>query len=306
MKVLITGGSGLLGSAISFYFKDYFDVVATYTKHKIMIGSCQSIYLDITDAKNTIDLIRKIKPDIIVHTSALVGINICEKEPELAYKINIEGTKNIVDAANTTKTKIIYISTDYVFNGKKGSYKEEDKPDPINYYGKTKLEGEKLIDTNNNAIVRTSIYGWNIIKERKSFSTWVIDELENNREINVFADQFNSMLLANNCAEALREIIDKDFNGIINITSSERISKYDFAVKLAYIFSLNKELIISVKNNEVGGYEKRPFDVSLNISKAKRELTTKLLDVGHGLLKLKELKDNGYLNNFKVVKNERY
>lgn len=301
MKVLVTGGSGLLGSAVSFYFKDYFDVVATYTTHKVMIKDCETIYLDITNEKNTINLIRKVHPDIIVHTSALVGINICEKEKELAYKVNVEGTKNIVDASQYTKSKMIYISTDYVFDGKKGSYKESDKPNPINYYGKTKLEGEKFIDVKNGIIVRTSIYGWNIIKEKKSFSSWIIDELTDNKQINVFVDQFNSMMLVNNIAEALKEIIDKDLNGILNIASSERISKYNFAIKLAEIFDLNKDLINPIKNNDVAGYEKRPLDVSLDIAKAKKLLKTELLDINNSLLMMKELKNNRYLENFRVV-----
>ena len=301
MKVLVTGGSGLLGSAISLHFKDYFDVIASYAMHKVMINELETIYLDITDAQDTINLIKKIKPDLIVHTAALVGVNICEREPELAYKINVDGTKNLADAAEKINSKIIYISTDYIFDGKKGMYKESDTPNPINTYGETKLEGEKLIDTNNNVIIRTSTYGWNVIKQKRSFSNWLIDELANKKQINVFTDQVNSMMLVNNCAEALKEIVDKDFSGILNIASSEKISKYQFAIKLADIFNFDKELIKPIKNNEVDGYEKRPLDVSLDISKAKMKLKTKLLNVNDGLLRMKNLKDNGYLSNFKAV-----
>ena len=299
MKILVTGGSGLLGGAISLYFKDYFDVIATYQKHKVAIEGCKSIYLDITDAKTTINLINKIKPNLIIHAAALVGVNICDKEPELAYKINVEGTKNIVDAAKKANLKIIYISTDYVFDGKKGMYNESDELNPINYYGKTKWEGEKLIDIKTNIIIRTSIYGWNIVKVKNNFSSWIIDELSNNKQINVFTDQFNSMMLVNNCAEALKEIIDKDLTGILNIASSERTSKYDFAVKLAEIFDFNKDLIRPIYNSEVEGYEKRPSDVSLDVSKAKKELNSKLLDIKHGLLKLKELKKECNIKNFR-------
>ena len=301
MKILVTGGSGLLGSAVSLYFKDYFDVISTYTKHKVTINSCETVYLDITGAKNTVNAIKKIKPNVIVHTAALVGITICEKESELAYKVNVEGTKNIVNAAKNTKSKIIYISTDYVFDGKKGMYKESDEPNPINYYGKTKQEGEKLINLKNNVIIRTSIFGWNIVKERKSFSTWIIDELTNNKKINVFFDQLNSMMLVNNCAEALKEIIDKDLTGIWNIASSERISKYDFAIRLAELFNLDKSLMSPIKNNDIAGYEKRPLDVSLDVRKAKKFLKIKLMSVNESLLKMKKLKEYSYLNNFKVV-----
>ena len=301
MKIFITGGSGLLGSAISLYFKDYFEVTSTYTTHKTTIYGCKSAYLDITDAKATMNLIKKIKPEVILHTAALVGINICEKETSLAHSINVAGTKNIVDAAKSAKSKIVYISTDYVFDGKKGMYKENDKCNPINYYGKTKLEGEKLIDLKKDCIIRTSIYGWNVVPGKKSFSTWIIDELTNNKQINIFSDQFNSMMLTNNCAELLKEVVDKDLSGIINIASSSKISKYDFAVKLAEIFDLNKELINPVKNADVIGFEKRPLDVSLDITKSKKELKTKVLNISESISKLKEFKENGYLSKFKVV-----
>jgi len=291
----------LLGSAISLYFKDYFNVTSTYTAHKVIIDGCKSAYLDITDAKATAELINKIKPKFILHTAALVGINICEKETALAYNINVTGTKNIVNAAKSANAKTIYISTDYVFDGKKGMYKESDEANPINYYGKTKFEGERLIEINNNVIVRTSIYGWNIVPGKKSFSAWIIDELSNNKQINVFSDQFNSMMLANDCAEFFKEIVDKDLSGIINIASSEKISKYDFAVKLAEIFNLDKELINPVKNRDVVGYEKRPLDVSLDITKSKRWLKTKATKANEEINKMKDLKDKGYLNNFKVV-----
>ena len=298
MKVLITGGSGLLGSAVAFHFKDYFDTIFTYTSHEVTINGCKSTRLDIRERKDTLRLIKEINPDVIVHTAALVGMNICEKNQELAFKVNFEGTKNIIDAANNSK--IIYISTDYVFDGKKGNYKETDGANPINVYGKTKLHGERLIDTEDNVIVRTSIYGWNIIKERKSFSTWVIDELKNSRKLSVFVDQFNSMMLVNNCAEALKEVVEKDIRGILNIASGERTSKYDFAVKCAEVFDFDKKLISEIKNREIGDYEKRPLDVSLDITKAKRLLKTKLLDVNESLSILKKLHRDQYLDNFQV------
>lgn len=301
MKILVTGGSGLLGSAVSHYFREYFDVAATYTTHKVMVNGCEMVQLDITNVKNTINTVKKIKPDVIIHTAALVGVSACEKDPALSHKTNVEGTKNLAESAKITNSRIIYISTDYVFDGKRGMYSENDIPTPINDYGKTKLEGEKLIDIENNLIVRTSIYGWNIVEGKKSFSTWLIDELSNNKRVNLFSDQFNSMMLANNCAEALKEIVDKGIKGILNIASSEKVSKYDFAFKLAEIFGLDKNLINNVKNSEVAGYEKRPLDVSLDVSKAKKELKTKLLDARDGLLKMKELKNNGYLSNFKEM-----
>ncbi len=301
MKILVTGGSGLLGSALSFHFKDFFEVVSTYTSHEFAIDGCSTIQLDITDSSATENIIKGIKPDAIVHAAALVGVNICEKKPELAYNVNVEGTRNIINASKKTNSKVIYISTDYVFDGNKGNYSEEDKPSPLNVYGKTKYEGELLIDARKNAIIRTSIYGWSIIKEKRSFSTWIIDDLRNNSQINVFKDNINSMMLVNNLAEALRETIGKDLSGIINIASRDRISKYDFALKLAQIFELDRNLIRPIGNNDAPGYEKRPLDVSLSVSKARKLLKTKLLSSEESISQLKKLETDDYLKNFKVM-----
>lgn len=301
MKILVTGGSGLLGSAVSFHFKDYFEVLSTYTTHKVEIEGCNTAFMDITDQKNTAQIVKKFNPEIVVHTAALVGMNICEKEPALADKINVQGTRNIVEACKKSNSKLIYISTDYVFDGKKGDYTEEDKPSPINVYGKTKYKGELLIDTQKDAVVRTSIYGCNIIKERRSFSTWIIDDLRNDKQINIFVDNINSMMLVNNLAEALKEFIDKDLNGIMNIASTEKMSKYDFALKLADIFKLDKGLIKPIRNDQVDNSDKRPLDVSLSTSKAKKQLKTRLLNAKDSMVKLKKLEEDDYLKNFRVM-----
>ena len=299
MKILITGASGLLGSAVSAYFKDYFDVVSAYTSHKVKIDGCKTVYLDITDSDWTISTIKKIRPDAIIHAASLVGINICEKEKELAYKVNVEGTKNIVNAAKLFKSRIIYISTDYVFDGKKGMYKENDEPNPINNYGRTKLEGEKFIDLKTNTIIRTSMYGWNIVKERKSFSTWAIDELKNKNKINVFADQFNSMIFVNDLAEALKKAFDDECTGILNIASGERISKYDFVLKLCDVFGLEKNLVTPIKLTDMDGSELRPKDTSLNVGKAVSEFGITMPGFRESLMRLKNI-EKTYFQNFKV------
>lgn len=297
MKMLITGASGLLGSAASVYFRDYFDVTSTYASHKIGIKGCKTEMLDITDAAGTKEFVSKLKPDVILHTASLVGINLCEKDRELACKINVQGAKNISDAAAMSKSKLAYISTDYVFDGSRGMYSETDSPNPINYYGTTKLEGEKFIDTKRNVIVRTSIYGWNVVSERKSFSTWAIDELKKGSKINLFTDQFNSMMLVNDLAKALKKIIDKDFCGIVNLASTEKISKHEFALELCNAFKLDKSLVNPITLNDMAGKELRPKDTSLDVSKALKELKIKLPDCKSGILQMKKIQKD-YFGNF--------
>ena len=298
MKILVTGASGLLGSAVSAHFKDYFDVASAYSSHKIEINGCKTSRTDITDAKAALALIKKTRPDVIIHAASLVGINACESQKEMAYRINVEGTKNISVASSKAKSRLIYISTDYVFDGKKGMYKENDEASPLNYYGQTKLEGEKFIDTANNAIIRTSIFGWNVIKERKSFSSWAIGELKAGKKINSFTDQFNSMMLVNDLAGALKKIVDNDFNGVINLASAGRISKYEFVLELCDAFGLDKNLVNPIKLNEMEGKELRPIDTSLDTSKA-RHLNFNLPDFRTGISRMKNMQET-YFKNFKL------
>lgn len=299
MKILITGGSGLLGSATAALFKDYYSTFITYTNNKVFIEGCETYRLDISNKEEVFKVIGAIQPDFIMHTAALIGVGICENNKELAYDINVNGTKHIAEAADKFNSRIVHISTDYVFDGKKGMYKETDKPNPLNYYAKTKLEAEKLINKNH-AIIRTSIYGWNIIKERKNFATFILEELENSKKINIFEDQYNTIILTNNLAEALKEIVDKNKKGIYNIGGSERQSKYEFALKLADVFELNKRLINPIIIDDAEDKDQRPPDVSLDSTKAKKELNVKLLNIEEGLELMKKLRDENYLGQFRT------
>ena len=298
MNILVTGGSGLLGSAISFYLKDYFKVTATYTAHPFKLNGCDTIFMDITDEKSTAAEIKKIKPDAIIHTAALVGVDVCEKDPTLAHRLHVEGTRNVVNAAK--HAKIIYISTDYVFDGRKGMYKETDEPHPINYYGRTKLEGESIVNSEKNAIIRTSLFGWSIVKDKKNFATWILNEMADNRRVNMFADQYKSIILVNDLAIVLKEIVERNITGILNVAYEDRFNKYDFAMKLADVFGLDKRLIQKVRRADVPGHEKMPLDVSLDISKAKKLLRTKIPSLHQGFVRLKKLRDESYLDNFKL------
>lgn len=300
MKVLITGGSGLLGSATAALFRDYYQTFITYANNEVAIEGCEAYRLDITNKEEVFKIIGAIQPDFIIHTAALIGVGTCENNKELAYNINVNGTRHIAEVADKINSRIVHISTDYVFDGKKGMYKETDKPNPLNYYAKTKLQAEKLINKNH-AIIRTSIYGWGIIKERKNFATFILEGLQNNKKLNIFEDQYTTVILANNLAEALKKMVDKNKNGIYNIGGSERQSKYEFALKLADVFKLDKSLINPVPIRDAEDRAQRPQDVSLDSAKAKKELNVKLLNTEEGLGLMKKLRDENYMGKFRII-----
>ncbi|MBA7527404.1 dTDP-4-dehydrorhamnose reductase [subsurface metagenome] len=286
-KVLIVG-TGLLGGKLAKMFTDKFefDVFTTYAQHRIHISGCKTYKMNIENGYSC-EIIKKINPDYIVHTAALTNVDACETHKEDAFKINVNGTKHIAEASEEINAKLVYISTDYVFDGEKGMYKEDDPTNPVDYYGETKLEGEKVVkDLMDFIIVRPSVlYGWNSVK--LNFVTWAIDELRKGKEINIVKDQFNTPTLADNLAELISELIERGESGLFHACGSERINRYDFALKIAEIFDLNRALITPITSDQLNWIAKRPMDSSLDVSKISK--IKKPLNIEEGLKRMRDL-----------------
>lgn len=299
-KILITGGSGLLGGNLTKMACEKFETYSAYHGHPIKMKNCVTFALDITDRNETVQKVTKIRPELIIHTAALTNVDYCEDHQKGARSLNVEGTRNLAMVAENIGAKLIYISTDSVFDGKKGMYTEKDIPNPLNYYAKTKLEGEKVLEDFdlNYSILRTCIYGWNM-REKFSLAEWVIDGLQN-KKLMMFTDVFFSPILVNNLSEAIFEIYESDIEGVLNVAGSERCSKFDFGEKIAEVFSLDKSYIEPISVDDFKNFKApRPRDVSLDVSKAKKTLRTRLLDVGGGLVWMRELLQNGFVKELK-------
>lgn len=287
MTRLLIIGSGLLGNCFAEMAVNTFVTFATYNEHPLDLKGCKSYYLNITNKADVTTLVQKLKPDYIIHTAALTDVDHCERDKRLAWNINVEGTRHISEISRKISAKLVYISTDYVFDGYGGMYKENDSTNPIDYYGATKLGGENLAkDLKDCIIVRPSVlYGWNPMK--LNFVTWVIQELKRGNAINVVNDQFNSPTLADNLVELILELIEKEENGIFHASGSERISRLDFAIRIAEIFGLNKDLIKPITSDQLNWTAKRPMDSSLDVSKISR--IAKPLDVEGSLTRMRDL-----------------
>jgi dTDP-4-dehydrorhamnose reductase len=286
-RLLVTGASGLLGNKIVELTKNDYTVIPI---HKTKPLHSNSLKLDIADTTEVLNLLGEIKPDVVIHTASETNVDKCEIEKEQAWKVNADGTRNIAKACQKVHAKLVYISTDYVFNGEKGFYNEEDKPNPVNYYGLTKLEGEKQVieHCKNYAILRTSVlYGWHPWKQ--NFATWIINKLKQQQEITVVEDHYNTPTLADNLAEMSVEVAKKDLQGLYHASGRERISRYEFAKQIAGTFNLNSDLIKPVRMSQLTTWiAKRPKDSSLNTGKIQKQLKTKPLNITEGLNKMKE------------------
>ena len=283
-KLLVTGGSGLLGSKIACLGMKNFEVVATCNRNPVKTDYAL-IPLDITQKEAVMREIQKIRPDYVIHTAALTDVDYCEDHRKEAREINVDGTRNVAFACRELGIRMIYVSTDAVFDGKKGLYRENDPVNPVNYYGRTKLEGERAIERLDldYTVARISVlYGWNV-KERLNFVTWLIKELKAGNNVNIFVDQWNSPTFADNCAAMLLKLMEKGSQGIYHASGKERISRFDFALKIAAAFKLDKGLIKPVYSSDFRQKAKRASDSSLDVSKIEKELKTKPFDVVQGL-----------------------
>ncbi|MFH8119749.1 MAG: dTDP-4-dehydrorhamnose reductase [Candidatus Aenigmatarchaeota archaeon] len=279
MKILVTGSSGLLGIKVIDELSKNFDVIPSYSSKKLYK---EAIKMDVTSWDDVKKVFSKVRPDVVVHTAAMTNVDSCEIDKRKAWVINAAGTKNVAEACKEFDSKLIYISTDYVFDGEKGMYKEEDKPNPINYYGFTKLKGEEFVQEicSDWLILRTStLYGAHPSKE--CFVTWVIKELKKENEVRVVTDQFTSPTLTNDLAKIISKLIKKDEKGVFHTAGSERISRYNLAIKISEIFDLNRSLIRPITSKELEWEAKRPKDSSFDVTKISK--IKKPLNIEKGL-----------------------
>ena len=266
MRVLITGGSGQLG----------YDIAKLLEENNTMMYAPTHEEMDITDRDSVMKVFDSFKPDVVFHCAAYTAVDKAEEDKERCYDINVNGTKNIVDASNIYGSKVVYISTDYVFHGdKNGIYETSDITDPINYYGYTKYLGEQEVMKNsNNLIVRISwVFGIN----GKNFVKTMLRLASSRDEISVVSDQVGSPTYTYDLARLLVDMVNKNKSGIYQATNEGYCSWYEFA---KYIFEVSG---IDIRVNPILTKDyvtlaKRPLNSKLSKDKLDEDGLTRLPD----------------------------
>ncbi|ACP54950.1 SDR family oxidoreductase [Saccharolobus islandicus] len=269
MRILIIGASGQLGLELSGILKG--EIIKVYNTKEIQGG----YKLDLTNYSTVEDFIIKKRPDVIINTASLTDVDKCEVEKAETFTVNAEAVKHIVRASRIIEAYLIHISTDYVFDGERGLYNEGDLPNPINYYGLSKLLGETYaLSYDDSLIVRTSG-----VFRHKGFPVYVYKTLKEGKEVSAFKGYY-SPISARKLAEAISELIQYRKTGILNV-AGERISRVDLAMKIKDKFNLSG----SIKEVDYvkGWIAKRPFDSSLDISKAKKVLSVDFYSLDENL-----------------------
>ena len=268
MRIFITGASGLLGSKVAEIALDRgYEVYSGYNRYKPEHG--EPVKLDLTNSDSIAKAIKDVKPDAIIHSAALTDVDRCEVEKELAYKINVEGTRVIAEMARKIGAFMVYVSTDYVFDGSRGMYRENDETNPINHYGYTKLLGERFCG--DFCIARPCvIYGAKPASGKVNFALWLIDKLGKGEEVKIITDQWITPTLNTNLAEMVLECVERELKGIYHLAGATRVSRFEFAKEIAREFGLDENLIKPAKMSDMSWIAKRPRDSSLDVSKASR------------------------------------
>lgn len=291
MKILITGANGLLGQhLVQELLHQQFTVVATSKGPNRLPfePSEQFSYrsLDVTDELNLEKVMDEERPDVIVHAAAMTQVDECEKNTELCEKVNVYGTTQLLVDAEAFSKYIIYVSTDFVFDGLNGLYREDDDLRPVNFYGFTKMQAEAIMHTSEIpwAIVRTClVYGNPLQGTRSNIVNWVRESLQEGEPIKVVSDQLRTPTYVGDLAKGLVEMIKRRSTGIYHLSGKDQLTPYQMALKTADHFSLDKSLITEVTADTFTQPAKRPPRTGFDISKAEKDLNYKPLSFEEGL-----------------------
>lgn len=287
----ITGGSGFLGWNLARQAAELYDVAFTYGQHPITIPECQEYQLDLQDQQQIEAVLEDIAPDVIIHTAALANADLCETRRSVAHDVNVAATEHIAHCAENLGCRLIYISTDLVFDGEQGHYAEQDQPHPLNYYATSKLLGEHAVKSisSNYLIIRVALMYGKGNGVHGSFLDWMHHTLQAEKPLSLFTDQYRTPLFVHDAARALLEMIECPLkNDTFHLGGAQRMNRYEFGEIFARIFGYSSRLLQPVAMQDLPATAARGADCSLNSSKIQRELSFQLSDVTTGLTQLSQ------------------
>ena len=296
MKVLVTGANGLIGQHIGkLILKSKTLNILPTGIGKSRVKDFENIYqkLDISNSVEVKNLLKFEKPDILINCAAISHVDICEQFPDKCYKVNVLGVKNLIDNLNP-QSKFIHLSSDFVFDGTSLNYEENDKPNPLSIYGKSKLQAEEYIQQNfkNHQIIRTIlVFGFGENLSRNNILTWAYSSLNQNNNINVVNDQIIKPTYIKDLAKAILDLMVNYQNSIFHISGDEEISIYQLAKKVAEVYGFDKNLIASISSKSLNELGKRPPINGFNLNKISsiinykpQSITNALIDSKNGLI----------------------
>lgn len=277
-KILITGVSGLLGCNLAWYFRKNHTVLGVYGQHRVEIEGVHTVGADLTRPGAIRSIVKEFKPDVIIHCAAITEIDKCEHDRKLAESVNTGAVRYVVRALRGSKTKLVHISTDAVYDGIKGNHKETDRVRPLSFYAETKCRAEKeALKHKNVLIVRTSFYGWNLIaRDKKSLGEVILENLRAQKRFPGFTDVHTGLIYTFDLAKLLDRALGKNLKGIYNFVCSSSLTKYDFAVKIARVFGYDESLIDPIPVEKSHFTAQRSKNLTLSSAKLAQALKVRI------------------------------
>ena len=275
-RILVVGSNGMLGQrAVEFYSAlNDIEILATSVEDKFGFAGIEYIQSDISNRNEIKKLVYDFCPDFIINGAAFTNVDLSETERELAWKINVKGVEHLSEAARVLDSHLIHISTDYIFDGKFGPYLENDIPNPLGYYARTKLASENVLKISGikYTILRTNVLYGTAKFSRPDFVKWAVDSLRAGKQIRIVDDQINNPTFIDDLVQGINKVVELHKEGVYNIGGSEFLSRYDFTLKIADYFNLDKSLISKIKTEELNQPARRPLKSGLITIKAQSEL----------------------------------
>ena len=284
----MSGAGGLLGSVMAEVGSRQHQVFSGFRQHRPAFGT--PVAMDLSDLDKIENEVGKLKPEAILHAAALTDVDKCEIDKEGASRVNHRAPELLSKSAARVGALFLYMSTDAVFDGERGMYRETDEPHPINYYGETKLMGEESVKTSeaDYCIARASvIYGSHPAAQKENFALWLIGNLKARKSVGIVRDQYVSPSLNSNVAEMALELVERRLTGTYHISGASRVNRYEFSRELAQALGLDTSLIIPKDMKDMQWVARRPRDSSLDVSKAVRSLVHPPLSLQHSVARLK-------------------
>jgi dTDP-4-dehydrorhamnose reductase len=293
---LVTGATGLLGLNLSLLAARQGHAVTGLVNTRSLQGVSFDVrQVNLLDRDAALKTIEASRPEAIIHCAAIASINAAEQQPELAQQLNGEVPGWLAEAARRWSVPFVHISTDAVFNGETGNYTEEDATDPLSVYARAKLAGEQAVQAANPdaAIARTVFYGWSL-SGRRSLAEFFFNQLTAGEQMKGFTDLQFCPLYVEDLAQALLEMIEKQLSGVYHVVGPDRLSKYDFGVRIAERFGLDPDLITPVSMNGLDRGAPRSLNLTLNTDKIEQALGHALPGLAAGLDRFYERWQAGY------------
>jgi dTDP-4-dehydrorhamnose reductase len=286
MKILVVGGSGLVGWDFVNRASDRgHNVTYTYLSSKPTNYSESAIQLDIRDQEAVGAVVCSADPDVVVHTAGITDVDACERNPEIAHEVNVEGTRSVVSACEKYGSGLTFISTGFVFDGKGETFSEEDIRSAPNYYGQTKIEAEDIVsdsDTDHLICRIDQPYCWPTTWQDDTFVKWVVDQLQNGKSFPIFVDWFNTPIFIPDCSKAILALLKRSCTGTYHVCGPDYVNRYDWAKIIARVLGYDPSLIRRGNSDEAGLPARRPNN-HLSNNKVEKEINMNLKSIKDAL-----------------------